>query len=283
MTTSTLGEAFLGLGAMGRGMTERLLGEGHHVMVWNRSPQPVAEVTAHPRATAAESIEEAFAACSNVHSMLSDDRVVLDVFNDDPAMVAFFQRLIGYSLTGQPDEDIIVILYGNGSNGKSTVLGTLRHVLGKYARMAQSETFLSQGKGAPQAGAPREDLLRLRGARFVYIIEPDAECQLREGLIKSMTGGEALPARGVRGKNTVEVRPTWTSFIATNHLPVIKGADHAIWRRLMPIPFTRNFDQDPKVTKDLHRNAALRQESEGILRWGFADNPPCEKVGVPVL
>ena len=83
MTTSTLGEAFLGLGAMGRGMTERLLGEGHHVMVWNRSPQPVAEVTAHPRATAAESIEEAFAACSNVHSMLSDDRVVLDVFNDD--------------------------------------------------------------------------------------------------------------------------------------------------------------------------------------------------------
>jgi len=83
MTTSTPDLAFLGLGAMGRGMTERLLNEGHHVMVWNRSPGPVAEMVAHPRTSAAESIDEAFSACSNVHSMLTEDKVVLEVFNDD--------------------------------------------------------------------------------------------------------------------------------------------------------------------------------------------------------
>lgn len=198
------------------------------------------------------------------------EQTVSDVFFGDPDMIGFFQRLIGYALIGKPDEDILVIPYGSGSNGKSTVLGTIRDVLGDHAKTASADTFLTARDGGGSAGGAREDLLRLRGARFVYVSEPDEGSELREGLIKSMTGGDAIPCRGLYSKSTVEVVPTWAVFMPTNHLPVVKGDDHAIWRRLMPVPFTRNFDKDLVVAKDPDRAAKLAAEAAGILRWCVA-------------
>lgn len=74
--------AFLGLGAMGRGMSERLLDEGFELTVWNRSPEPAQALASHEHASAVDSVAEAFAQREVVHSMLTDDRVVLDVFDD---------------------------------------------------------------------------------------------------------------------------------------------------------------------------------------------------------
>lgn len=195
------------------------------------------------------------------------EQTVADVFHGDADMVAFFQRLIGYSIMAQPNEDVLAIPYGSGSNGKSTVLGAIREALGAHARVASSETFLSTGAAGGSAGSAREDVLRLKGARFVYISEPDEGSELREGLIKSMTGGEPLPARGLYSKVTTEVKPTWVAFMPTNHRPIVKGDDHAIWRRLLPVPFTRNFDQDLTVVKDPDRAEKLAAEAEGILAW----------------
>ncbi|NYT44588.1 PriCT-2 domain-containing protein [Alcaligenaceae bacterium] len=196
------------------------------------------------------------------------EQTVRDVFHGDDEMVSFFQRLVGYSILGQPKEDVLVIPYGSGSNGKSTVLGAIRKVLGEHAKAASADTFLaSAGVGSSSAGSAREDVLRLRGARFVYVSEPEEGSELREGLIKSMTGGDPMPARGLYSKVTVEVMPTWVSFMPTNHRPIVKGDDHAIWRRLLLVPFTRNFDSDKHVKKDPHRADKLELEAAGILRW----------------
>jgi len=66
---STLG--FLGLGTMGREMARRLVDAGHDVVVWNRSPEPVAELTA-AGATAARTPADALAAPVSF-SMLAND------------------------------------------------------------------------------------------------------------------------------------------------------------------------------------------------------------------
>ncbi len=208
------------------------------------------------------------------------EQTVGDVFFNDPDMIGFFQRLVGYSILAQPTEDVLAIPYGSGSNGKSTVLGAIRDVLGEHAKMASSETFLSSGMGGGNAGAAREDVLRLRGARFVYISEPDEGSELREGLIKSMTGGEPLPARGLYSKTTVEVAPTWVAFMPTNHRPIVKGDDHAIWRRLLPVPFTRNFDHDLTVSKDPDRAEKLAAEAQGILAWCVRGALAYQKAGL---
>lgn len=208
------------------------------------------------------------------------EQTVADVFFGDKEMIGFFQRLIGYSLLGKPDEDILAIPYGSGSNGKSTVMGAIRGALGDHAKMASADTFLSSGAAGGNAGSAREDVLRLRGARFVYVSEPDEGSELREGLIKSMTGGEPLPARGLYSKTTVEVMPTWVAFMPTNHRPIVKGDDHAIWRRLLPIAFTRNFDLDLTTVKDPDRAAKLVAEARGILTWCVRGALAYQKIGL---
>ena len=206
------------------------------------------------------------------------EQTVLDAFFGDVEMAAFFQRLIGYIALGQPKESIILIPYGSGNNGKSTIFKSIAMALGDYAKTANADTFL--GDGRTNGGGAREDILRLRGSRYVYSTEPDEGKELKEGLIKAMTGGEALPARGVYARHTVEVQPTWTVVMPTNHKPIIKGDDYGIWRRIMLVPFTRNYDDDPTIKKDVNRPAKLLKELSGILRWIVEGALAYQKVGL---
>jgi 3-hydroxyisobutyrate dehydrogenase-like beta-hydroxyacid dehydrogenase len=75
--------AFLGLGAMGAGMSARLASEGFAVTVWNRSEAAAAALAAESSVEIAPSIAAAFAAAPVVHSMLTDDETVLSVFSDE--------------------------------------------------------------------------------------------------------------------------------------------------------------------------------------------------------
>jgi putative DNA primase/helicase len=200
------------------------------------------------------------------------EKVVSDAFFDDADMVDWFQRLIGYSLMGDPKEDIIVIPYGSGSNGKSTILGTIQKVLGGHAKGTPNATFMQDARGfGSSASGPNEALLRLRASRFVYMSEPESGSQLRTSLVKSVTGGDIITARGVHAKHSVDFRPTWVVFMPTNHKPTIKDSDHGIWRRIKLVPFTRNFsDPDNGVPKDVELEAKLHKEYEGILAWCVA-------------
>lgn len=192
------------------------------------------------------------------------DQTLHDVFNGDAEMVEFFMRCIGYALLGNPKEAMLFIPFGNGSNGKSTILNIVRQVFGSYAKSADAGTFIADG-GARTAGGAREDLLRLKGARFVYVNEPDEGGELREGIVKSVTGGDSITARGLFAKSSVEFEPTWATFMPTNHKPIIKGTDNGIWRRLTLIPFERNFENDPHIIKDPNRPEKLRAEMAGVL------------------
>lgn len=192
-------------------------------------------------------------------------KVVQDVFSNDMDMASFLQRLIGYAAIGDPVEDIMVIAHGNGSNGKSTVLRTVQDALGSYAKTAAAETFVGDGRQG-SGGGPREDLLRLKGSRFVYVSEPDEQGELKEGSVKNMSGGDLAVARGIHGRDSVEFEPTWLAVMPTNHKPIVKGSDHGIWRRLVLLPFLRNFDDEPNV-KDENLKQKLKGEMEGVLTW----------------
>lgn len=191
-------------------------------------------------------------------------KTLSDVFFDDQEMVEYVLRAFGYALTGQPKEDVMFIAFGNGSNGKSTIFNAVREAFGNYAKSAEASSFVSDGKTGGQGGA-REDLVRLRGARFVYVNEPDENGVLREGSVKSMTGGDTITARGLWAKSSTEIKPTWTIFMPTNHRPIIQGNDNGIWRRMSLLPFERNFDADSRVVKDRNRREKLLGEMPGIL------------------
>jgi 3-hydroxyisobutyrate dehydrogenase-like beta-hydroxyacid dehydrogenase len=77
---------FVGLGKMGRAIAARLLAAGHHVRVWNRSPEPVKELVA-------KGAEAAVAPADVVRadillSMLANDAAVRSVFIDQGVLNA---------------------------------------------------------------------------------------------------------------------------------------------------------------------------------------------------
>lgn len=182
------------------------------------------------------------------------------ILADDQELIAFMQRAIGYAITGLTTEQCLFILYGHGANGKSTFLQSISHILDAYAMQTPTETLLIKGKGAIP-----NDVARLKGARFVTASEAEAEQQLAENLIKQMTGGDTLSARFLH-QEFFDFKPTHKLFLGTNYKPVIKGTDHAIWRRIRLIPFEVTISENERDSQMLEK---LCTESEGILAWAI--------------
>ncbi len=210
-------------------------------------------------------------------------QTVREAFFDDIEMVTFFKRLMGYCLMSNPKHSYLVIPYGHGANGKSTIMNAISRVVGDYSKTAASETFTSNdGMARGSASGPREDLLRLRTARMLFIGELDESAHLREHVVKMLTGDDTIIARGVNARTSVEFKPRFVPIMSTNHRPIIKGSDNGIWRRILMIPFERNFKEDETLSEDVNRPAKIAMESRGILRWLIEGALEYQRVGLCV-
>ena len=187
---------------------------------------------------------------------------VAEIMDNDPELTAFLHRLAGYALWGTNSEQVVAILYGTGSNGKSTFVNALQQVLGDYFRQVDPASFMASRH--QNASGPREDLIRLYRARLVIATEPSEGDRLNEGLIKSVSGGDRLYARALYAKKGIEFTPEFLLMLVTNHKPIVKGTDDAIWRRLRLIPFERTFTDDEQ---NKHLKEELSAELVGIQRW----------------
>jgi len=176
-------------------------------------------------------------------------------------MIEFLQRAVGYSLTGETSEQCFFLLYGTGANGKTTFLEVMRTILGDYAMHSPAETFMVKQNGA---GIPN-DLARLRGARYVTVVESDDGQRIAEPLVKMVTGGDTITARFLH-REFFEFKATFKVWLATNHKPVIRGTDYAIWRRVRMIPFTVTI---PEGERDKKLPEKLLSESTAILGWAI--------------
>jgi len=182
------------------------------------------------------------------------------VMGGNQRLIAFLQRAVGYSLTGHTNEQVLLLLYGVGANGKSTFLETMRALLADYSAITDFNTFLKRdSEGA------RNDLARLVGTRFVSAVEAEAGKPLAEALVKQLTGGDTITARFLF-KEFFDFKPQFKIWLAANHKPGIHGSDHGIWRRIRLVPFTITIpepERDPRLTQK------LATELPGILAWAM--------------
>lgn len=184
------------------------------------------------------------------------------IFAGNAELISYVQRMIGYALTGSIREQAIFIAYGNGSNGKSTLLGAISKLLEDYATEADTDSFLERQGG----DRIREDVAALEGARFVSASETADGKRLSEAFVKKATGGEKLRARRLF-ENGYLFLPQCKVWLSTNHRPQIVGTDHAIWRRIRLLPFTVTI---PDNERDRDLPAKLESEQPGILAWAIA-------------
>ena len=181
-----------------------------------------------------------------------------EIFDGNKNLIEFVQRACGYALTGSVREQKLFFLHGGGANGKTTFLDTLMYLMGRYSRrMPPDLLFASRADMHPTGFAD------LKGCRLAVTPEVEFGKRLAEVAVKELTGGDLMTARRMR-QDYFQFRPTHKIFMCGNHLPVIRGTDHAIWRRIMLIPFTVTF---PEERQDKELSARLRAEAPGILNW----------------
>jgi len=174
-------------------------------------------------------------------------------------MIAFLQRGVGYSLTGDVGEHALFFCYGpKGKNGKSTFMTTLRNLAGAFGSMAPRK-LLHQAQGDRH---PTE-LATLFGKRVVTCSEVPESQVFDEALIKDLTGGERISTRHM-GEDFWEYEPTHHLWLQGNYKMQIVGTDGGIWRRVLLIPWEVSI---PEEERDLQLGAKLQKELPGILAW----------------
>ncbi len=183
------------------------------------------------------------------------DVTIHEIFDGNAELIAYFDRYVGYSLTGDCREETLALCWGGGANGKGTVMNTIGWLLGDYADdLPFSALELHERSGIPN------DIAKIVGKRFVTSSESGETRRLNEARVKALTGRDPITARFLHCE-FFTFQPVAKFWLATNHKPTVRDTSVGFWRRIHLIPFTRSFAERPDLTlKD-----RLRAEAAGIL------------------
>jgi putative DNA primase/helicase len=196
-----------------------------------------------------------------------------DVFLGDQDLIAYVQRALGYSITGDTREEVVFICYGTGRNGKSVLLETIASILGDYARVVPQDLILARGE--------REDthpavLAELVGVRMALIVETEEDRRLNAARLKGLSGQDTLTARHLY-RPYFNFRPQAKLWLRTNYKPRVSDHTPAMWERLRLIPFRAYF---PPERRDKTLREKLLAEASGILNWLLAGIQEWIRIGL---
>lgn len=186
------------------------------------------------------------------------EKFVLEICNNDSELSGYLQRVSGYALEGGNPEQAMFILHGRGANGRSTFVEVCSDVLGSYAKTAPSSVLI-EGR----SGGVGDDMVFLKGARWINASETGQGSYLAENKLKQITGGDTTAGRALYASYQ-EFQLSGVVLFSTNHLPKVKGTDEGIWRRINVIEFKRTFTEEER---DPHLKDSLLAERSGVLNW----------------
>lgn len=150
------------------------------------------------------------------------------------------------SLIGTNKNHCFNLYHGTGSNGKSVLSDLMAQTLGDYKGLAPL-SLLTEKRG--KIGGTSDEILQLRGKRYVVTQEPSKFDKLNEGPMKELTGGDPIQARGLY-KESIIFEPQFTLAVCTNNLFDIESNDDGTWRRIKKIDFISKFVDDIEEYND---------------------------------
>lgn len=187
----------------------------------------------------------------------------LDRFQPNKDVQKFLQVYHGLALTGMTGQQCFIYNYGSGANGKSTFMEAVAALWGPYADLLNAESITGQGQRRGDQATP--DLAELPGVRYLRISELPRGEDLKESLIKSLTGGEEIKVRHLN-KGFFKFTPCFKGEMSGNDKPKIGGLDNGIWRRVRLVPWEIMIpDEERRPMNEIL--GEFEAERSGILNW----------------
>ena len=198
------------------------------------------------------------------------DHMLMRVFCGDYQLYKLFEELLGYCLIKNCRMQKIFIFFGDGNNGKSTLLRVITSFIG-----AGNYTTLSlQDLEKTFRPAELENKLVNLGDDIPATTIKDSS------LLKSISSGENVLVER-KNKDPFILRNYATLIYTTNKMPHVNDKSYGFYRRLILIPLDAKFstsdpDYDPdiaqKVVSDTARSYLLNMAVRGLrrmLKHGF--------------
>lgn len=183
-------------------------------------------------------------------------------FNGDQELIGYVQRIFGLALIGEVLEQILPFFYGQGANGKSTLVDTAQALLGVHEG-GYSITVPSEILMIRKHEGHTTELAQMAGRRLVVASELEDGQRLAEARIKLITGRDLISARFLFGQ-PFTFTPSHLTVLVGNHKPQITTGGPALWRRMAAVPFDH---QVPAERRDPTLPQKLIAVGGHILAW----------------
>ena len=190
------------------------------------------------------------------------DTVLNNIACDDVAIRALLEECIGYCFYRRNELGKAFILTGDKSNGKSTFLDVLKHILGEGNISAldlkelgdRFNTSMMFGKLANIGDDIGDDFLQ--GSQV--------------SIFKKIVTGNRIKAER-KGQDPFEFNPYIKLLFAANDIPRMKDKTGAVLRRLVIIPFNASFSvDDPDYDVDIKYKLIEQGSIEYLIQLGLA-------------
>lgn len=174
---------------------------------------------------------------------------------DQEAKIRLCQQWFGASLVGVATRfQLALILFGTGSNGKSTLLKTLERLFPKG----------SLCHVAPQHLNDEYRLALLAGKRLNTVGELPAAAILDSATLKSVIDGTEVTGRQIR-QEPITFTPRAGMVYSANLWPPVSDMSHGFWSRFVVLTFKEKF---PRGTSGEDRDVVMaREEGPEIIAW----------------
>lgn len=192
------------------------------------------------------------------------DKMLRRVFCNDPEIIQLFGEMMGYILMKSCDYERAFIFYGDGSNGKSTILDLIKTFLGSRNYSAIPLDKLSNKFSTAELEH-----------KLANIADDLNDVAIKEnGTIKQLISGRSIQVER-KGQDPFDLVSYATHIFSCNEIPKSFDRSSGFYRRWIYIPFNARFsasdpDYDPlikeKITSDTSLSYLLNLAIEGAQR-----------------
>ena len=160
-------------------------------------------------------------------------------------------------LIGSNKNQTFNVYHGSGSNGKSIIADLMAVTLGEYKGTVPI-TLVTEKRGL--IGGTSDEVLKLKGVRYAVMQEPSKGVKLNEGIMKELTGGDPIQARGLYAESEI-FEPQFSLVVCTNNLFDIDSNDDGTWRRIRKCDFISKFIDEGEEHTDDTKYVFLKDKS----------------------
>lgn len=174
-------------------------------------------------------------------------------------LISVLIEFMGYALAGVDPQlgQKALILYGDGSNGKSVFIEILRALAGD-----DNYSTLSMGNEVNKL----ENRYQLQGKLFNVSEETPTNAMVESSVFKALVSGGEVQARKLYC-DPFSMRNYAKIIMACNELPRSFDLSHGMLRRLLIVPFDATFT---KANRDIHIVTKLKEELSGIFNLAMS-------------